>query len=373
MLKDLIQIEKNYYFKPVRPVMAVLYITSKCNLRCSFCEMGRSLPHTKKDMSTEELKDIVSQLNDWGVKKIYITGGEPFVRRDIWDILSFCEEKNIKVHRLTTNGTLLKRISDDKLQLLKNTVSSLCISLDSADPGLHDHIRGVDGTYERIIDFLESVPRGEVPLFLSAVLTNNNFKEIAGLIRLAHKYGISHVNFQPLNIESNFADLEVLQQKREMTLSAAGLDSIEAEAENGSSLARELGVSTNLKVLSVWIRDYFKYLDSDTYFFDKVLKNHVCSKPFNYIHINYYGELWGCTMLNSGVNIIGKDIKKAWQETAERYKSVLLRKKYFSFCHSCFCDFPTNLRESLIYHPIGNHNLLMKLTAYYSKRALLHA
>jgi hypothetical protein len=75
-------------------------------------------------------------------------------------------------------------------------------------------------------------------------------------------------------------------------------------------------------------------------------------------------------MLPEEINIIGRDIKKAWQQTAAKYKELLLNNKYFPQCRSCYCEFPTNFRNSLLYHPFSNMKHHLKLDSYYLKREL---
>lgn len=373
MIKDLIQAQKNYYLTPSRPLMAVLYITSRCNLRCSFCEMGDPSRPVNKDLSTDELKDIIRQLAEWKVRKLYLTGGEPFMRKDIWDILSYCDEYGVRIVRLTTNGTLFRKISGDQLHILKDSVSALCISLDSARVELHDEIRGVQGTYNKIFDFLKSFDRGLLPqIYFSAVITKGNLREIGNIIQLAYDNNVKHINFQPLNFESNFPGLEGNEDKKQLIIDNEEIEQIDECIKSAIGLAKDLNVSTNLDVLVLWIKEYFKNIDGRSYFFDKVLKNHVCSKPFNYIHINYYGDLWACSMIGTGKNIVGKDIKSVWQELAREYRDILNKKHYFKKCYSCFCDFPTNFRESLIYHPVDNYRSIIKLASYYLRRTLSH-
>ncbi len=209
------------------------------------------------------------------------------------------------------------------------------------------------------------------PIYFSTVITRENYQGIKDIIQLAHDCNVRHINFQPLNFESNFPDLETKETKKNMLIESENANVMQDEIKQSIKLAKKLKVSTNLEVVNMWVIDYCNYSNSNIYFFDKVLKNHVCSKPFNYIHINYYGELLPCSLINNDLNIVGKDIKSAWQGMAKGYRNILLQKRYFKECHSCFCDFPTNFRLSLTYHPFKNITPLLKLLRYYIKRTLL--
>src|SRR3989344_8123837 len=90
------------------PYLCVFHITNKCNLRCKHCyaDAGDKL---KNELSLEEIKKTIDDLHDLGTQYIILSGGEPLIHKNFFDILGHCNEK--KMHSMiTSNGTLL----DDK-------------------------------------------------------------------------------------------------------------------------------------------------------------------------------------------------------------------------------------------------------------------
>ena len=206
---------------------------------------------------------------------------------------------------------------------------------------------------------------------LASVITSDTYLDIARLIKFGHKYQIRHINFQPVNFLSNFPDFDAVGDKNRFLLKTEKLDGLKETIKQTIILAKYLGVSNNLEMLEKWIAEYFLYSESKEYFFDKVLANFVCSKPFNYLHIHYNGDLLPCTMLSRIDSIRGKSIRESWEKRILAYRKRLLRKEYFPQCRSCFCEFPANLRNSLLYHPIANRDMIKDLFPYLTRRVRL--
>lgn len=372
LVKDTYRVLCNYRRIPPKPVMTYFCITGRCNLKCEFCEMGQAVTDSK-DLTTNEVRDIIDELKDWRIKWLYITGGEPFVRKDIWEIIEYCLENGISLFRLCTNGTLLNNLDTSEKKLLRRSVKRLIISLDSVNPAKHDEIRGVKGTFEKIRTFLELAKRDErLPdISLASVITADTYPDIARLIEFGHVYGVKHINFQPVNFLSNFPDFDAVVDKNRFLLKTEKLGVLKETIKQTIILAKSLNVSSNLEMLEKWIAEYFLYSESKEYFFDEVLANFVCSKPFNYLHIHYNGDLLPCTMLPRIDNIIGKNIRESWEKRILAYRKRLLRKEYFPQCRSCFCEFPANLRNSLLYHPMANRHMIKDLFPYLTRRVRL--
>jgi len=111
-----------------------LAVTDRCNLRCFYCmpEEGIEFAPRKELLTYEEMERIVRVLADFGVEKVRITGGEPFVRRDLIKFIEkIADIEGVKKIALTTNGVLaaphVKRFKSLK-------INSVNLSLDSLDP-----------------------------------------------------------------------------------------------------------------------------------------------------------------------------------------------------------------------------------------------
>ena len=106
-------------------------VTDRCDLRCRYC-MPQKMKFTQKEdsLSVKEMKIISKIFFDLGFKKIRITGGEPLIRRDILDFLSFLnsklKSKLISEISLTTNGTMLSKYAK---QIHQNGIRRINVSI----------------------------------------------------------------------------------------------------------------------------------------------------------------------------------------------------------------------------------------------------
>ena len=138
----------------VRPLVAELFLTDNCNLRCVSCACWRTV--TRDELSTQEWLDVVDQLAALGILKANFTGGEPLLRRDAPAIMHHARRRGIRNLHLNTNATLL----DDarRTEVLDAGVRSLNVSVDGPDGEVHDLIRGVSGSFDRTTWLLRGSP-----------------------------------------------------------------------------------------------------------------------------------------------------------------------------------------------------------------------
>lgn len=146
-----------YRGRPADPVAALaperrpghrlwVYTNFHCNLACDYCCVSSSPRAAPRTIPTEEFADLVDAAVAAGVRELYITGGEPFLLRDL--------DERLRVGTaalpttVLTNGTVWQGERRRRLEALPRRNLTLQISLDSADPELHDHHRGA-GTHGR--------------------------------------------------------------------------------------------------------------------------------------------------------------------------------------------------------------------------------
>lgn len=135
-----------------RPHAGHLIVTFKCNLKCAGCGSWKVKEHD--DLSAEEWRSVFRQLRSLDVVKIL--GGEPFVRRDIVEILEGVRDIiDPYILQLTTNGMLTSRVVD-AIHAVAWPGLQLRISVDGL-PQTHDTMRGVDGSHAKVIETVRRV------------------------------------------------------------------------------------------------------------------------------------------------------------------------------------------------------------------------
>lgn len=166
-------------------------VTDRCNLRCQYCMPEEGIQYVgRSDLLTyEELYRIISVLASQGVKKIRITGGEPFLRKEL---MSFIEEVNriegITSIHVTTNGTL---ISDHIASFTKVGIKSVNLSLDSLDPLRFKTITRRDDL-EKVMDSLHQLIEHDIKTKINMVVMKGaNIDDILPMIELTKHLPIS--------------------------------------------------------------------------------------------------------------------------------------------------------------------------------------
>ena len=109
-------------------------VNNRCNLNCKHCRVWKKNDVT--ELSLKEAKGLIAQLHYLGVKQLILSGGEPFLRKDIFDLIEY--SKKFKKLVITTNGTLL---NEEHLDIIKRNKINLIFSIDGATSDEHNHFR----------------------------------------------------------------------------------------------------------------------------------------------------------------------------------------------------------------------------------------
>ncbi|KKW12928.1 MAG: Radical SAM domain protein [Candidatus Gottesmanbacteria bacterium GW2011_GWB1_49_7] len=139
-------------FLGAEPLQAAsLRVTLGCNLRCKQCYAiaGKPLPN---ELSLMEVKKLLDDLKALGAIRIFFTGGEPFFRRDMVDIMKYADDNGFAMY-ISTNGTLVRPDTIEALSHLKH-LRTFQISIDGIGK-LHDDIRGVPGTFNKAVNTIK--------------------------------------------------------------------------------------------------------------------------------------------------------------------------------------------------------------------------
>lgn len=123
-------------------------ITGKCNYRCRHCYMSAE-DAKLGELPFETILKIIDELDKCGVGRVSLTGGEPLVRSDFWDIIDVLLEKNIEIASIYSNGALVNDRFLDELK--KRGLENCVIDMSYDGPGFHDWLRGINGA-EKLVD-----------------------------------------------------------------------------------------------------------------------------------------------------------------------------------------------------------------------------
>ena len=180
-------------------------VTSRCNLTCKHCYIGER-EQMSDELKTREikkfLKDVVALM---GVKKeLTLTGGEPFLREDIIEILDHAVSLGFQKIFVITNGTLLSRETVLKLSEFNekfkrsdeegNKEFAIQVSIDGFKD-THEWVRG-KGTWEKAVEAVKLLKENKITTIMTMIVHDRNFRDIPKIIQLAKRLKV------PVNIES---------------------------------------------------------------------------------------------------------------------------------------------------------------------------
>jgi MoaA/NifB/PqqE/SkfB family radical SAM enzyme len=178
----------NYPLVP--PETLQISLTSRCNLRCEMCNAWKDAKK-EDELTLEEVKNVISQCQEWGVKEINLCGGEPLISESILDVIKFAKASKMKVI-LTTNGTLITE--DLAKKLIQSGLDIITISVDGSKAATHDKIRSQPGAFEKImqgIKHLNSCPDAKKLIkVMILTLSNYNLDELEEYFILARSLSI---------------------------------------------------------------------------------------------------------------------------------------------------------------------------------------
>lgn len=156
-------------------------VTNRCNEVCPMCEVIR---REARDLTLPEVQRILSEFRRAGFRSLGVTGGEPFLRPDMGDILDLVDRTGLQ-YTIATNGTLVTPESAAHVARLRNMLQ-IAVSIDSLDPHRFEKLRGKPLLEEAIrgLDLLIAArPRGTVKV--NFVMSRENVGDLDDMLRFA--------------------------------------------------------------------------------------------------------------------------------------------------------------------------------------------
>ena len=183
--------------KPASPYTAYSVswnLTQRCNLECAHCYMSAFAgADTRGELTTAECRRVIDEIATVNPNVFLIlTGGEPLLRRDIWDIAAYAAEKRFTTV-LGTNGVLLR---EAEARLMRERgVLGASISLDSTDAAKHDAFRHLPHAWDGAIRATKVLTDAGLDFSLHMSVTDWNVGEVPAMIDLARELGAKVLNF----------------------------------------------------------------------------------------------------------------------------------------------------------------------------------
>jgi MoaA/NifB/PqqE/SkfB family radical SAM enzyme len=273
----------NITFNECIPLDCIVELTSKCNLDCIHCYVVKSCD----TLPTDFWKSVFLELRDIGCLYLTLTGGEIFLRNDIFEVISFARNLGFCV-TLFTNGTLL---DEEKIKTLKKlNIYELHISLYSLNEEEHNSVTGDKRSFRKTMKAIHLAVKNKLPLVIKTPLLKNNFPNYKGIVKFAKRLGVRYI-LDPLITPKSNHDLAPQKYR----ISVDNLIKFYSDGE-------------------IFVKEYLKANNNK--------ENFICSAGRNLISISSNGLVYPCLQFP----VVLGDLKKSKLKDILSDKNNLIRK-----------------------------------------------
>lgn len=161
-------------------------VTSACNLRCIHCHVTADTP-APDELNTDDARRFIDDLARVDEFRMLVyTGGEPLVRKDIFELMHHSKRSGL-INVIATNGTLITE--EVAFRLKEEGLACAAVSLDSWRDEVHDYVRNRENTYELTMRGVRALKKAGIPLQINATAMQYNFGDLDELLELVDDLG----------------------------------------------------------------------------------------------------------------------------------------------------------------------------------------
>ncbi len=161
-------------------------VTRSCNLNCIHCRAAAERGPYPGELSTGEALRLIEEIVSFSQPVVILTGGEPLLRPDIYDLARYGTEKGLRMV-MAPNGTLLD--AEKAARLKASGIQRVSISLDGAAAESHDRFRQVGGAFAGALRGIQFLKEAGLEFQINTTVTLKNFQELPQILDLAVKLG----------------------------------------------------------------------------------------------------------------------------------------------------------------------------------------
>lgn len=280
-----------------RPVSINFLITSRCNSKCVTCDSWKLKDHDN-ELTLEDFGRLAREISDLGTPIVTIGGGEPTLRKDLWDIVRVMKEQG-RVVQLTTNALTMK--ADQRKRLYESGLDRVTVSVDSHIPALYDKIRGLDGA-QQVLENLKAL-LSEKPARLevdtNTVLCSDNAETFLDTLDTLIEMKVPKVNFSAVTT-SGVNYLMVESKEKLAEIPAQTIERIQQGLLDRKRATSAISASTAfIEGLTQYYRDPFRIV-------------YPCYAGYLTVDIFQDGSIHGCGNLPKFANVREASLREIW-------------------------------------------------------------
>ena len=320
------------------PIQAILVVTYRCNLLCEHCDLplyAQSLKGRREELTTDAFKAVIDDYAALGAGAIGFAGGEPFVRKDLLQLVRHAKARRLTTH-IATNGLLWSPAT--LAEMMTCGLDGVSVSIDGPRPETHDRVRGREGAFRETVqalrDFLEArrAAGGGPILNVNCAIGAANYQEIPDLVERLLEVGVDGVGFIPMQ-ESGVSFRNADRFERLRVRDGAGME---------TTLDRLLAMRRR----GVAIDNSAAYLDTLRAFFRGEPLPVACTVGLHTCVVDCYGDVFPCIPYSNRRRPVGnlrdRPLRALW--TSAPYARM---REETARCRDCFWNCHTELTLAL--------------------------
>jgi heme b synthase len=304
-------------------------LTRSCNLACIHCRAAAQDRPYEGELSTAECKRVMDEIAQVAPQPIIIlTGGEPLLRPDVFEIAQYGNSKNFRM-TMATNGTLLS--GDVVKKMMDSGIQRISISLDGAAAGSHDAFRKFPGAFEGALRGIAAAREAGLDFQVNTTITHANLDEFPKIHELVVSLGaVAHHIFM----------LVPMGRGRDLAVDAISAENYEKalhwfyEQKDKAPLQLKATCAPHYyRILRQRAREDGREITFQTFGLDAVTRG--CLGGTGFVFISHVGQVQPCGYLevDSG-NVREKSFQDIW-ENSPVFRDLRDLKKYRGKCGGC--------------------------------------
>ncbi|OQY13846.1 MAG: heme b synthase [Desulfobacteraceae bacterium 4572_19] len=174
--------------KSEEPVLRLVAweITRSCNLSCKHCRAAAQDRPYAGELDTQSSFKLLDQIKKAGNPIVILTGGEPLLREDIFEIASHGTKLGLRMV-MAPNGTMITH--ENAMKMAESGIKRISVSLDGSNKEQHDNFRGVQGAFKGALQGIEFAKKAGIEFQINTTITKTNLDEIPEILKLAESIG----------------------------------------------------------------------------------------------------------------------------------------------------------------------------------------
>ncbi|MDO8488860.1 MAG: radical SAM protein [Candidatus Omnitrophota bacterium] len=294
-------------------------LTRRCNLACSHCRASSKYGPYANELTTDECFKLIDEIVSFSNPVIILTGGEPLLREDIFEIAEYGKKKGLRMV-MAPNGTLLTDENVEKI--IQAGIKRISVSLDGPDAATHDNLRQVTGAFNQACEGIARAGKAGLEFQINSTITKRNIKLLPQIMDLAKKLGAkAHHIFLlvPTGRAKDMVGEELSAAEYEETLKVL------AKEKNKSAIEIKITCAPHLNRILAQ-----EHLEPAA-----TLTGRGCMAGVSFCFISHTGNLQPCGYLDIKCgNIREQEFKKSWLES-EVFNNLRDFSKYKGKCGIC--------------------------------------